>query len=160
MGATPPPLRYYLERVLRDMGGILHWAAKLCNEALHCIFSRFLHRTLYHLNPLGSLSHLVAGRSTSRWHGNYSQFSDPIHHDQHGRMTRHAKICALRWTSIKTLRLSVSFFAKKDREISSRYCRLQRVSRHRFAMLSSETTSASLPSNEFHQRETNCQQSL
>ena len=24
-----PPLRYYLERVLRDMGGgILHWAAK------------------------------------------------------------------------------------------------------------------------------------
>ena len=24
-----PPLRYYLERVLRDMGGISHWAAKL-----------------------------------------------------------------------------------------------------------------------------------
>ena len=23
-----PPLRYYLERVLRDMGGISHWAAK------------------------------------------------------------------------------------------------------------------------------------
>ena len=23
-----PPLRYYLEKVLRDMGGISHWAAK------------------------------------------------------------------------------------------------------------------------------------
>ena len=24
-----PPLRYYLERVLRDVGGVSHWAAKL-----------------------------------------------------------------------------------------------------------------------------------
>ena len=23
-----PPLRYYLEKVMRDMGGISHWAAK------------------------------------------------------------------------------------------------------------------------------------
>ena len=29
MGANNTPLRYYLERVLRDMGGISHWAAKL-----------------------------------------------------------------------------------------------------------------------------------
>ena len=32
-GATPPlrtpPLRYYLEKVLRDMGGISHWATML-----------------------------------------------------------------------------------------------------------------------------------
>ena len=26
--AIPPPLRYYLDRVLRDMGGVSHWAAK------------------------------------------------------------------------------------------------------------------------------------
>ena len=27
-GCDTPPLRYYLKRVLRDMGGISHWAAK------------------------------------------------------------------------------------------------------------------------------------
>ena len=29
-----PPLRYYLERVLRDMGGISHWAAKGTSDSL------------------------------------------------------------------------------------------------------------------------------
>ena len=39
LGAIPPypPLRYYLERVLRDMGGggISHWAAKMTYIILH-----------------------------------------------------------------------------------------------------------------------------
>ena len=31
-----PPLRYYLERVLRDMGGISHWAAKYVTHWIVC----------------------------------------------------------------------------------------------------------------------------
>ena len=41
--AAIPPLRYYLEKVLRDMGGISHWATKievcLCN--MHVQLSKF-----------------------------------------------------------------------------------------------------------------------
>ena len=33
-----PPLRYYLERVLRDMGGISHWAAKLVSVPYRYLF--------------------------------------------------------------------------------------------------------------------------
>ena len=34
-----PPLRYYLERVLRDMGDISHWAAKVDISDIFYVFS-------------------------------------------------------------------------------------------------------------------------
>ena len=38
-----PPLRYYLEKVLRDMGGgILHWAAKVAFRSPVILFEGFL----------------------------------------------------------------------------------------------------------------------
>ena len=43
-----PPLRYYLERVLRDMGGIPHWAAKCmrCHESKPELFTKKSRRML------------------------------------------------------------------------------------------------------------------